>query len=289
MENLKEKNVGFVIRPSFWLLAAVSFLAKSGWLFVLYTASVLIHEFAHFFIAKKCGYNCKNVSLSAFGAVLYGDFDDVDPASAVKIAVAGPLANIILAISVIAFWWIYPSSYAITRDLAVCNLVLAVTNFLPCYPLDGGRVLVAALQKKLGFVKAIKTGRTAAIAVGCAFFALFIIGFFLKINLYSCGLFGFFLVVASSGETKKAIYTRRVYVGGSKSRAKRGAEKKCLVFDGETTLAAVAKKLRDNCFYQLTVLMDEDNFFILEQPQINFALLHLPLDTKLKKLYNNAV
>ena len=35
--------------------------------------------------------------------------------------------------------------------------------------------------------------------------------------------------------------------------------------------------------------MDEDNFFILEQPQINFALLHLPLDTKLKKLYNNAV
>ena len=103
MENLKEKNVGFVIRPSFWLLAVVSFLAKSGWLFVLYTASVLIHEFAHFFIAKKCGYNCKNVSLSAFGAVLYGDFDDVDPASAVKIAVAGPLANIILAISVIAF------------------------------------------------------------------------------------------------------------------------------------------------------------------------------------------
>lgn len=289
MENLSEKGFDFVVKPSFWLLAAVSFIAKSGWLFVLYTLSVLIHEFAHFFVAKKCGYTCKNVCLSAFGAVLYGDFDDVEPSSAIKIAIAGPLSNVVVVVLVVATWWIYPSSYGVTENLAICNAVLALTNLLPCYPLDGGRVLAAVLQKKCGYEKSIKIGRVVAVVVGCVFFAVFLAGIFLKINLYSCGLFGFFLVVASSGETKKAIYARRVYIGGSKSMAKKGVEKKCLVFDGDTTLATVVKKLKDKCFYQITVLTDDETFFVLEQPQINFALFNLPLDTKLKKLYNHSV
>ena len=289
MENLKLKDNSnqsfkFSVMPSFWLLAIVAILSKNGYVFGVYTISVLIHEFAHFFVAKKLRYKCNSINLSAFGAVLYGEFEDVDGVDGAKIALAGPLTNLLLVIFVVALWWMFPVFYTLTYDFAVSNFSLACINFLPCYPLDGGRILVALLRKKQGYSKAIKISRFFSVSLGCIFFALFIAGIFCRQNLYSCGLFGFFLTLTGMGESKRVIYEKKIYLGANRNLAKRGMEKKCLVFDGENTLRDVVKKLKDNCFYQLTVLLGEGEFFLLEQPQINSCLLAFTLDTPLKNL-----
>ena len=61
----------FRILKSFWLLLAFSLFIRQAYIFGLYTLSVLIHESAHYFVAKKCGYKCNCIAVSAFGAVLY--------------------------------------------------------------------------------------------------------------------------------------------------------------------------------------------------------------------------
>lgn len=285
MENLNSSDgFSFSILPSFWILAIIAILTKQGYIFGMYTISVLIHEFAHFFVAKKLLYNSKSIKLSAFGAILYGEFDNVERVDSIKIAIAGPLINIVLATLVVACWWICPSLYDLTTDFAISNISLALINLLPCYPLDGGRVFVGLLQKKMGFIKALKLSRFLSVCSGCIFFVIFLIGILLHHNLYSCGLFGFFLTLIGAGETKRAVYGRKIYMGTNKSFAKKGLEKKCLVFDGDNTLCDIVKKLKDNYFYQLTIWVGEDKFFILEQPQINYCLMTFTLDTPLKNL-----
>ena len=284
-----KQSFEFSVLPSFWILAFVAILSKSGYLLGLYTISVLIHEFAHFFVAKKLKYDCHSIKLSAFGAVLYGDFDDVDCLDGIKIARAGPLVNIILATLTVALWWVFPSAYVWSANFVSCNISLALTNLLPCYPLDGGRIFVASVKKNHGLKRALKVSRLASLVVGCLFFAVFLVGILFKQNFYSCGVFGFFLVLTSNAETKKAIYSRKTYIGASKQAIKKGVEKKCLVFDGEATLYEVLKKLKDNCFYQITVVLGEKDFFVLEQTQINYCLTACTLDTQLKNLIKYAI
>ena len=116
------------------------------------------------------------------------------------------------------------------------------------------------------------------------FFAFFIIGILVKQNLYSCGLFGFFLTVIGATETKNTVYAKKPYLGVNLSKLHSGIEKKCLVFEGETILLEVVKKLKENYYYQITVVVDEKKYFILEQPQINYCLTVCSLDTPLKNL-----
>ena len=73
-------------------------------------------------------------------------------------------------------------------------------------------------------------------------------------------------------------------MGINLSNLKRGVEKKCLVFDGETILLEVLKRLKENCYYQITVVVDEKKCFVIEQPQINYCLTVCSLDTPLKNL-----
>jgi hypothetical protein len=114
----------FRILKSFWLLLAFSLFIRQAYIFGLYTLSVLIHESAHYFVAKKCGYKCNCIAVSAFGAVLYGEFDSVDNRDGVKIALAGPAANAVCALVFVALWWMFPALYVF-----LCMCFAGVPNF----------------------------------------------------------------------------------------------------------------------------------------------------------------
>ncbi len=250
----------------------------------LYTISVLIHEFAHFFVAKKLNYKCKQITLSAFGAVLYGDFDDIDRIDSIKIAAAGPAVNAALSIITVALWWIFPSTYVFTEQFALCNTVLLIINLLPCYPLDGGRIFIALTENRCGYKKSLKIARIITLILSVILFLFFLTGLLYKLNFYTVGLFAVFLLLTGTNETKFAIYQKQLVFDGYKKGLKRGLEKKCLVFDGDLPLKILLKKLNGNFFYEITVICDNNNTFILQQPKINKLLINYPLDTPLKKL-----
>lgn len=125
---------------------------------VLIFVSVLIHEFGHSLVARRFGLEIKGITLFILGGVanidLFRDTKDA-PFRDLCITVIGPVVSFVLAI---IFWvasYIVGGSdstklsvflFLLLSQLAVMNLILAIFNALPIYPMDGGRVLLALLQ-----------------------------------------------------------------------------------------------------------------------------------------------
>ena len=221
----------------------------------MYSFAVVLHEIAHYVVASKLFYHCKEIQLGIFGAVLYGDFQDVAGADRVKIALAGPVCNVVLCLACLALWWLVPDSYFFTESFFTANATMACVNMLPCYPLDGGRVLTGALEEKLGN-KALPITKKLTIAMSLAAFAAFVVSLFTGDNLFSVGLFaiGLFSGIFSRG---KEIYTRTSITVNRSRFLKRGMELKTLVFSQKNLLSDVLKRMQGNFLYCLEVVDDD--------------------------------
>lgn len=165
MENLK---IRFGL--SFWIFLAVATLLKHGYFATVYFTAVLLHELAHYAVARARFYHCYEVRVSVFGAVLYGDFRDVEPRDRIAIALAGPLANAVMCVLCLALWWAFPSTYVFTEVFFAANASMACVNMLPCYPLDGGRVVTGLLEKYTQ--KALKISQSVIYCGGKCVFRL---------------------------------------------------------------------------------------------------------------------
>jgi Zn-dependent protease len=118
-------------------------------------ASILFHEFCHSLVARRFGIPMKGITLFIFGGVAEMDEEPPSPRAEFFMAIAGPLSSIVLGVAF--FLAAQAVALPISTDsdlfvvagvlgyLAVINWVLAAFNMVPAFPLDGGRVLRAAL------------------------------------------------------------------------------------------------------------------------------------------------
>jgi Zn-dependent protease/CBS domain-containing protein len=144
-------------------------------------ACVVLHEFGHILTARQYGVHSTQVTLLPIGGVADLDKMPDKPYQELLIAIAGPMVNIVIAavLLVVAgavqgqtLEHIDDPSIGLVEKLAATNLFLALFNLVPAFPMDGGRVLRAALAMWLGKEKAT---RIAAV-IGQAF--AFALGFF---------------------------------------------------------------------------------------------------------------
>jgi stage IV sporulation protein FB len=152
---------------------------------VLLFLCVLLHEFGHIFTARAFGVSTPYVTLLPIGGVAQLERIPEEPWEEFLIAIAGPAVNVVIAGALIAFAHASPRASAVmgiddmqipmVDRLAALNLFLALFNLIPAFPMDGGRVLRAALASRIGFVRA--TERAASIGQFTAF-ALGFIGLF---------------------------------------------------------------------------------------------------------------
>lgn len=116
---------------------------------VLLFVCVLIHEMAHSLVAKRAGLPISGITLFLFGGVSNLTESPNDPGTELRIAAAGPLASLALAGLFYALLGLaragWPPLAALLAYLTVVNILLAVFNILPGFPLDGGRILRAVL------------------------------------------------------------------------------------------------------------------------------------------------
>lgn len=138
----------FGIHPLFILLGICICLMGHTILFLNYLVVVILHEFAHAFIANKLGYEMKTFWLMPYGAGLSFKQNFLDEKEEILIAYAGPLFNFLMSFICIALWWIFPNSIHLTENFVLANIIVGVTNLLPCFPLDGGRILSSYLTLK---------------------------------------------------------------------------------------------------------------------------------------------
>lgn len=274
-------RVKIVVKPSFWIFLVVALVFKQGYFATTYSFAVLLHELAHYVVASRLFYHCRHIQLGIFGAVLYGDFQDVNGADRIKIALAGPLMNLSLCLVCLALWWIAPTIYYYTESFFTANITMACINMLPCYPLDGGRVLTGVLENKLGN-KALALTKRFTVGFSLALFAIFVYSLLAGSNLFSIGLFsiGLFSGVFAEG---RETYERTVFAMNKRRFAKRGMEKKTLVFYQDNTLIDVAKRMQGNYVYCLEVVNSDmrvlQTFNVAELERL---VIDNPLDTQLR-------
>lgn len=147
------------LHPLFFLVGIAYALTGRLLLFALSCLVALQHECAHAFAAAKRGYELRTIVLTPYGAAIVGNLDGLSVRDEAIVAAAGPFCNLCTAAFFGALWWFVPTTYAFTDTAFYASLAVALVNALPAYPLDGGRILRAALYR--GYVKT-RSPRSAA-------------------------------------------------------------------------------------------------------------------------------
>lgn len=199
------------------LLALILF-PDLGWLVLpllgVLMAAVFLHELGHAVVAQDLGFRVDQILLTPLGGVALIRAQEFNPADEMRIAVAGPLVSLVLALVGIAAGWTFEAfrwhdaaDYA-WMGLAVPNASLFLFNLLPAFPMDGGRMLRAVLTPRKGRMEATRLaaglGRGLALVFGAA--ALLVLH-----NLRLTALAVFIHVLA--GAEWRALQRRRALAG----------------------------------------------------------------------------
>ncbi len=138
--------------PTHWSPAAA--WAAAAVTSVLFFVCLLLHELAHSLVAKSYGLRVRAITLFALGGVSQIESDASSAKMEFWIAIVGPLTSLgigglLLGLAHVSGWHpgVEPASIgiAILLWLGYINILLAVFNMIPGFPLDGGRVLRAIL------------------------------------------------------------------------------------------------------------------------------------------------
>ncbi|MEJ2285736.1 MAG: site-2 protease family protein [Desulfobacterales bacterium] len=149
---------------TYWLMGIVGAIG----LFL----SIIAHEFAHSLVARNRGMPMKGITLFIFGGV--AEMGDEPPSAGAEfqIAVVGPLSSMAIAV---VFYGIYhigsiggwpPPLNGVVGYLAMINMMLAIFNLIPAFPLDGGRILRSILW---GWKKNLRWATRVASNIGSGF------------------------------------------------------------------------------------------------------------------------
>ncbi|HUF30873.1 MAG TPA: site-2 protease family protein [Gemmatimonadaceae bacterium] len=152
---------------TYWLLGAGGAVG----LFV----SIVAHEISHAIVARRNAIAMRGITLFIFGGVAEMDSEPPSAKAEFLMAGAGPVASFALGalLFVIGFLLPLPAPLgALLAYLASINIVLGIFNLVPAFPLDGGRILRAALWHKW---KNLRRATRTASSVGNAFGLLLIV------------------------------------------------------------------------------------------------------------------
>ena len=142
---------------------------------LLFLASILLHELGHSWVARREGIEVDSITLWLFGGVSQFKGRFTSPGAEFRVAVSGPLVSIALGVLFVLIALAHPPSAVdgVAAWLGYINLILAVFNLLPASPLDGGRVLHAALWRARGdFAWATRVASEIGQGFGYLFIAL---------------------------------------------------------------------------------------------------------------------
>jgi Zn-dependent protease len=180
---------------------------------VLFMASLLAHELAHSVVARRNGIEVESIVLWLLGGVAQLQGEPKTPGADFRIAIVGPLTSLALAVIFglgaggVAQLGTAGLTFGVLAYLAATNAMLAVFNLIPAAPLDGGRVLRAALWRWRGnrqraAVSAARAGRF----VGFALIALGVLQVVTGSGLNGIwlALIGWFVVSAATAEEQQA-------------------------------------------------------------------------------------
>lgn len=171
-------------------------------------ASILLHELGHALQARRDGMEIDGITLWLFGGV--ARFTGMFPTAGAefRIAVAGPIVSLLLAAGLLGGTWLPGLAEPVDGVLAwlgIINALLLVFNLIPALPLDGGRMLRAALWQWKGDLQsatrlAAGVGRILALGMIGLGIAMAVLG--QGISGVWLALIGWFVLQAAGAEAQ---------------------------------------------------------------------------------------
>lgn len=149
---------------------------------------VIIHELCHSRMAQHYGAEVASITLLPIGGVSLLKNMPEEPRKEFWVSIVGPLSNVVIAMMLAVVYAALPgkviastteqatdilmgvSLQGLVEYMLLINLMLAVFNLIPAFPLDGGRVLRSILAQRMSYVRATR----AAVVIGQSF--AFILG-----------------------------------------------------------------------------------------------------------------
>jgi len=162
-------------------------MAGSALYMVALFTIVVMHELGHALTARRFGIVTRDIILLPIGGVARLERMPRNPRQELLVAVAGPAVNVALALALLGIVRLtgpLPAASLYDFDallsvrgflyqLVFVNVVLALFNMLPAFPMDGGRVLRALLAMRMSSYAratgiAARIGRVLALALAAA-------------------------------------------------------------------------------------------------------------------------
>ncbi len=251
----RENHAEITASPVVYVMVTAYFAFGYARETVCYLVALALHELGHAAAARVLGYSLGGFKLMPYGAALIGETSGASVADEIIIAAAGPLCSLALAVTTAATWWVFPSSHAITSTFGEANFWLLLTNLAPVFPLDGGRIALAAASVKRSRAAAYAKLKIVGYALSGIFAALFFLSLFLGVNFSFATMSAFVLLSASApfyeGEYECAY--KRAYLG---ERLKKGlVERKILVT--EQTSVRRLRRLCSHGAYTVFIVVND--------------------------------
>ena len=246
-------EVKFSVNPLFVVFVCV--LIYLGYFEILfsYLIVIMLHEFAHAYIASKLGYKLNRIHIMPHGVSIGGANVYFSNRDEIYIAMAGQIFNIILCVIGVAMWWVIPTSYAVTEYFVWANIGIALVNMLPIFPLDGGRIMLGVLSSKYRRKTAQKIVQIMGIILSCAVIVLFVVTTFFEPN-YTILVMGSFLLVTSLLEDNKNNYTNVATVSEKMTRLGKGVKIRDVAVLKDTTLYKLYRETAPNYITNFVIL-----------------------------------
>jgi Zn-dependent protease len=215
-------GIDIYLHPTFLLLLAFAGMTQGGLeAMVVVSAAfgcVLLHELGHALMARQYGIGTADITLYPIGGIARLERMPRSPKAELWIALAGPAVNVALAGGLAVLLSLLDAGTGAIEPLGsflwtlmTINVVLAVFNLIPAFPMDGGRVLRALLSGWLGRAQATRLAAGLGQALACVFgVAMLLQGHFWQVLLAA------FIYFAAGAELNRVLAEERYREWGSR-------------------------------------------------------------------------
>lgn len=277
---MKERK--FNVNPAFFIILIWLIFATDIYVAVSYFLVIFIHELGHYYVAKYCGYKLSKFSLSPYGVSLSYYGQTLEQKDEIYIALAGPVVNLAVALITVAFWWMFPTFYLVSYNFVEVNLIIALTNLLPAFPLDGGRVFVSLFSNIVERRKALKITKNFNVVLSVMFFILFFVFCFINFN----PTYLLFAVFLTMGVLDLNFLSKYEKINVFNKKMKNFSKPKIYVINENTKLKDILNKIEGNKTYLFVLMQENGKSTILSDEFILKLSLNFDVNQSLRDLIN---
>jgi len=213
-------GISVKIHLTFFLLPLI-FLVWGGFksmvLVLIIFLCVTLHELTHSLVAMRFGIRVKDITLLPIGGVASMTRMPENPKQEFLISIAGPAFNVVFAVFLMVVFHYSPwmPAYILRQPefgdswlhmlawVPRINIILAVFNLLPAFPMDGGRMLRAVLATRIDYTRATRI----AVNIGHIFALIFAFIGFMYNHIFLILIAVFIYMTASAEESHVKVKT----------------------------------------------------------------------------------